>query len=304
MRIVVVVKRTAYEVHQQEGADDRVMRLIERRDPTVRRLLGAHREHEETVEEVQRALDRMGAKVTFVKGAETPFSTKNAALVLTVGGDGTLLSASHNVTTTPILGVNSAPSYSVGFFCAARRENFASSLKRAVEGRMRRVELARMEVRLNGVAIAKRVLNEALFCHATPAATSRYIVELGDFVEEHKSSGFWIGPAAGSTAAQHSAGGCILPLTSLSLQLVVREPYTPGGERLKLTHAFVEDGEQLVVRSKMDDARIFFDGPHDVVNVKIGDRLVFRRAPHFLTLLGLSTRRRRWRGEENGKAEP
>lgn len=297
-RVIVVVKRTAYEVHREKG-DPRILGLIARGDPTVRRLLGSHEEHEATVLEVKRALDRLGAKATFVSGAETWFSPRNAVLVVTVGGDGTLLSASHNVGATPILGVNSAPSYSVGFFCAARKENIARLLGRALQERMRRVTLARMEVLMNGRIIARRVLNEALFCHATPAATSRYILEIEGKIEEHKSSGFWIGPAAGSTAAQHSAGGKILPLTSRSLQLVVREPYTPAGERLRLTHALIRDGSQLVVRSKMDDGRIFLDGPHDVFHVRIGDKIIFRRSPDFLTLLGLASRRK-WRGENNG----
>jgi hypothetical protein len=81
-----------------------------------------------------------------------------------------------------------------------------------------------MCVTTNGRPVARRILNDALFCHASPAATSRYIVELGGVVEEHKSSGFWIGPAAGSTAAQRSAGGKIMPLTAQELQLVV-SPY-------------------------------------------------------------------------------
>ena len=38
--------------------------------------------------------------------------------------------------------------------------------------------------------------------------------------------------AAGSTAAQRSAGGHVLPLTSRQLQLVVREPYTPHWRKL------------------------------------------------------------------------
>lgn len=295
-RIVVVVKRTAYEAQRN---DPRVVSLLRRNDPTVRRLRGSHEEHEATVAAVRQAIERLGVEASFVEGAETWFATKGVSLVVTVGGDGTLLSASHNVSSTPILGVNSAPSYSVGFFCAAKKDDFERLLRRALSGRIRRVTLTRMEVRLNRKIIARRVLNEALFCHATPAATSRYILELDGRVEEHKSSGFWIGPAAGSTAAQHSAGGRILPLTSRSLQLVVREPYTPAGERLRLTRALVRDGSQLIVRSKMDDARIFLDGPHHVFNVRIGDEIVFRRSPESLTLLGLGPKRR-WLGENNG----
>ena len=78
-----------------------------------------------------------------------------------------------------------------------------------------------MRVELNGESLHDRVLNEALFCHASPAATSRYILRVAradgaepDVLadEEQKSSGLWVGPAAGSTAAQRSAGGSVLPL--------------------------------------------------------------------------------------------
>src|SRR5262249_10352398 len=125
-----------------------------------------------------------------------------------------------------------------------------------------------------------------------PAATSRYILALDDEVEEQKSSGFWIGPAAGSTAAQRSAGGRVLPLASKRLQLVVREPYTPHGERYRLRHAFLQPAATLVVRSKMHRGKIFLDGPDMVVDVGFGDVVEFRRSTEPLVLLGISARRR------------
>src|SRR5205814_102880 len=97
-------------------------------------------------------------------------------------------------------------------------------------------------VRINGDVVTSRVLNDMPFCHQSPAATARYIVEHRGVVEEQKSSGMWIGPAAGSTAAQHSAGGKVLPLTSADLQMVVREPYKPRGKPYKLTHLIVKPG--------------------------------------------------------------
>jgi NAD+ kinase len=153
-----------------------------------------------------------------------------------------------------------------------------TAILRALEGKMRAVQLARMTVLLNGTVVSTRVLNDALFCHRSPAATSRYILTLGRVVEEQKSSGFWIGPAAGSTAAQRSGGGKILPLTSKKLQLVVREPYTP-------------DGKELSVRSKIREGRLFIDGPHEFADIEMGDHLVFRRSPESLTVLGLSPSR-------------
>jgi NAD+ kinase len=136
------------------------------------------------------------------------------------------------------------------------------------------------------------VLNDALFCHRSPAATTRYILKLGKVVEEQKSSGFWIGPAAGSTAAQRSAGGKILPLASSDLQLVVREPYTPEGEKLKLVRELVSKKAELFVRSKTREGRLFIDGPHESIEIEMGDRLVFRRSLEALTVLGLSARRK------------
>jgi len=50
-----------------------------------------------------------------------------ANLILAVGGDGTFLTACHQVDefdTTPILGVNSSPRASYGFFAAANRDTF------------------------------------------------------------------------------------------------------------------------------------------------------------------------------------
>jgi NAD+ kinase len=117
-------------------------------------------------------------------------------------------------------------------------------------------------------------------------------VRLGEDEEQQKSSGFWIGPAAGSTAAQRSAGGRVLPLTSKQLQLVVREPYTPHGESYKLRHALVRPGDKLLVRSKMHDARIFFDGPDRSTDLGYGDVVEFTQAEQSLTVLGISSRRK------------
>jgi NAD+ kinase len=291
-RVIVVVKRTAYRLFVEEEQDARIARLLKKNDPTVRKMRRSHDEHEGTIEEVDRALRKLGAEAEWIRRAHAPFDEDDAALVVTVGGDGTLLAASHRIGTTPILGVNSAPSHSVGFFCGTKKGQAADALAKALDGKTKAIKLTRMSVLRNGAPVSNRVLNDALFCHRSPAATTRYILKLGKMVEEQKSSGFWIGPAAGSTAAQRSAGGKILPLGSSALQFVVREPYTPEGEKLKLVRGLVSPGRELFVRSKMRDARLFIDGPHEAVEIQMGDRLVFSRSAESLTVLGLSARRK------------
>jgi len=234
----------------------------------------------------------VGAKALFLQRAHAAFDTSDAALVIAVGGDGTLLAASHNVGGVPILGVNSAPSHSVGFFCAAQRSNFERHLERALEGKLKSVRLTRMSVSLNGRMRSKRVLNEALYCHSSPAATSRYILHVGRKHEEQRSSGIWVGPAAGSTAAQHSAGGRVLPLSSDQLQLVVREPYSPYG-KFNLLKLVVGKSDKVSVQSKMDDAALYLDGPHRTVSVRLGDVVSFGVSDEPLTVLGLTRRKAR-----------
>jgi NAD+ kinase len=291
-RVVLVAKRSAWQIYVEERRDERLRELARRGDETVAPLKAAHEAHEATVREVKSALAKVGAEIVAERLAGEPFDGVGLDLVVTVGGDGTLLSASHYVADTPILAINSAPSHSVGFFCGARSGRALEAIEGALAGSLRRTVLARMAVTINGEIAAARVLNDALLCQASPAATSRYIAKLGDVEEQQKSSGFWIGPAAGSTAAQRSAGGRVLPLTSRQLQLVVREPYTPHGESYKLRRALIPPGQKLVVRSKMHDGRIFFDGPDKSTAVGYGDVVAFQEAPEPLTVLGISSLRK------------
>jgi len=291
-RVALIVKRSAYRVQVQDRKNGRVARLLAAGDPTVANMRAAHENHEATIEEVDAALAELGVDVAFVGSVGDEFDVRGLSLVITIGGDGTLLSASHSVSDVPLLGINSAPSHSVGFFCGARRGEALSAIGRALRGELKRTVLTRMQVSVNDRVVTARVLNDALFCHASPAATSRYLIRLGDVEEEQKSSGFWIGPAAGSTAAQRSAGGRVLPLTSKRLQLVVREPYTPHGEHYRLRHALIQPGTPLVVRSKIHEGKIFIDGPNRTLDVGIGDVLSFTQSSEALTVLGIAPSRR------------
>lgn len=296
-RVSLVVKRTSYRRFVMEVHDPRVERLLRRGDPTVKSFRSSHEAHEATVHEVEEALRALDAEIVSRGGPRARISPKTD-LVVTVGGDGTLLSASHQIgRDCALLGINSAPESSIGFFCGAVKGSVLPALERALRGTLPAVELTRMRVDLNGKKVHGRVLNEALFCHASPAATSRYILRLhragrASEDEDQRSSGLWIGPAAGSTAAQKSAGGKILPLTSERIQYVVREPYTPAGGHIRYAKGLVEATGSLELRSKMREAKVFMDGHQIVHDVTIGDVLEMRRCEEPLTVLGLAGKRR------------
>jgi len=287
-RVIVVAKRSALGRLERGEGDARARALLRGGHEAVKKWRPAHAEHEKTLEAVRLALRELGAEALFLHGPHAEFDPSGSDLVITVGGDGTLLAASHSVYDVPILGINSAPGYSVGFFCAATRHDVVPMIQRALAGKLRALVLARMAVFINDQLRSERILNEALFCHSEPAATSDYILRVGRQREEQKSSGVWIGPPAGSTAAIHSAGGRILPLASKRLQFVVREPYLGGGRSYELLSQVVPQGKKVTIVSKMQSAAVFLDGPYRALSVRLGDRVRFETSKQPLLVLGLA----------------
>ena len=287
---MVVYKKSSYQLYVNEGRNSVIAELIARRDPTVRSLRSTHETHVRAVEKTRSVLKDLGVRATF-RHRHDLHAAPRYELVITLGGDGTFLWASHLVGPgSPIVAINTAPETSVGFFSAGNVDRLERVLSDAVEGRLPRTVLSRMIVRVDGTVISRRVLNDALLCHSCPAATSRYLIRLGRKEEEHRSSGIWVGPAAGSTAAQRSAGGKVLPISSKQIQFVVREPYVPIGSRLRLARGTVSQGKKLVVRSKMHEARLYIDGPRRMERIAFGATIELSVSDEPLTMLGLRSR--------------
>jgi NAD+ kinase len=285
-RVLVIYKKSSYEIYVRERRHSHIQQLLAARDTGALRLLRAHEDHLASLREAREVLARLGVAAKFRHRSDDTHA-QSVDLVVTLGGDGTLLWASRLVSAnTPIVAINTAPKDSVGYFCAGTKRELEEVLVSALNGKLRATELTRMQVELDGDVLSKRVLNDALYCHESPAATSRYHLRFGRVAEDHKSSGVWIGPAAGSSAAQRSAGGELLPIDSRQLQFVVREPYEANGARYRLRRGLLNPGQSLRLESRMRAGRLFLDGPHTVHVVEMAAKLVFRRSDEPLTLLG------------------
>ena len=284
-RVLVMYKKSAYQLLVRERKNPRAQALLERKDRSVERMLASHQDHAHTIQETRNLLERMDVAATFRYRVD-PDLTENFDLVISLGGDGTLLRASHLVGKQPVLAINTAPRDSVGYFCGGTKDNLEQVLVRAIEGSLPGTALTRAQLEVDGEVMSRRILNDVLFSHECPAATTRYLIRLDDIEEEHRSSGVWIGPAAGSTAAQRSAGGRVLPPTSKLLQFVVREPYVPNGKRYRLAKGTFGDEKRLSLVSKMLGGRLYVDGPHMRVAVDLGSEIVVRRSTEPLTVLG------------------
>jgi len=286
-KVLVVYKKSTYQRYVGRE-QERLEELISHSDISVDGLLREHEIHQETLKRAKRALRDLGARAVLRYRPE-PMPEEGAwDLIVTLGGDGTLLWASHLAdSSTPMLAINSAPDTSVGYFCAGDAHNVDEVLAEALAGTLRSGKLSRMRVELGDRLISTRVLNDALYCHESPAATSRYIIGCDGQQERQMSSGVWVGPAAGSTAALRSAGGKVMAIGSQKLQFVVREPYRGVDNKYELTKGMVAPGEDLQITSRMTKGRLFLDGTQKVHAVGIGDRVRMTLSDEPLTLLGL-----------------
>lgn len=193
--------------------------------------------------------------------------------IITVGGDGTFLEASHQVTTQAILGINSDPSWSVGRFCAANAQNFERYVQDYLKGDAHIQLLQRFSLKLASDKRKFLVLNDILICHKNPAAMSRYVLKVKDKHEEQRSSGIWVSTAAGSTGAIQSAGGMVLPPQSRLIQYKPRELYQGFGVSYMLKGGLLDSGDTLSVASLIREGVVFIDGSHLCVPFGLGDTL-------------------------------
>jgi NAD+ kinase len=275
MDVLVVFKKSQLTLYRQKK-NQHIKRLLDEGDESVRPLVRAHDAHEATLREVKRALRSAGVPSTFVYRASLKNDAAAGKIVVAVGGDGTLLDASHRVVDSPILGVNSDPATSVGFLCMATGATFAQALDDVLVGRRRPIAIARLAGTVDGAPFPFPVLNDLLVAHKNPAATCRYILGAGDLREDQKSSGIWCATATGSTAAMASAGGEVQDLHDDRLQLRVREPYAADQEGPSLRAFFVQRGEHVEIVSKMREGCLYLDGPHVRVPFGMGAHLRIR----------------------------
>ncbi|XP_050220658.1 NADH kinase [Mercurialis annua] len=221
-------------------------------------------------------------------------------LVVTVGGDGTLLRASHFIDDSiPVVGVNSDPTQaeevahlscefdatrSTGHLCAATVKNFEQVLDDILAGCKNPCNLTRMSVSINSQPpVSTYALNDMLIAHPCPSTVSRFSFKLEKDSESCsplancRSSGLRISTAAGSTAAMHSAGGFVMPILSEDLQYMVREPILGGAGNgiSNLMHGIIKQDESMEARWFCDEGVVYIDGSHVRHFIQYGDTLQF-----------------------------
>ena len=250
------------------------------------RIKLAHEEHQATLAKTKEYLEKDGFQYREVNVDQEGWSTDpDTEFVLTVGGDGTLLAASHRVQTSGIVlvGIRSSGT-SVGYLCAGGVDKVGALLQGMRLKSLKIAESSRLQAEVSPSDgspsyLTPPALNDFLYSNANPAATTRYRLTLGAFSEVHKSSGLWVSTSLGSSAGISAAGGIVMSRQDKNFQYVVRELMRASGREFELINGFFDpDDTTLAIENRCESAILAADGNHGVTRLNWGDKIRFRRA--------------------------
>jgi len=207
-------------------------------------------------------------------------------LLITLGGDGTLLRATRLLggAGVPILGVNLGR---VGFLTSTKPDRLEDALAAVVRGEHRTEELTALKTSIIGESGEERsgvvVLNDVVVHKAGVAHVIRFQVTVdGAEVGLYRSDGVIVATPTGSTAYSLSAGGPIvmpsvdgLVITAICPHALAFRPLVvPGDVKICLQ----------VVPPQRDQVIVSYDGQHGD-KVGPGDRVEVERAPNAVQLV-------------------
>jgi NAD+ kinase len=274
---LIVYNKPLYQLLILEARDPHYRRLIQSRHVATKNWQKVYEQHRESLEGVERTLRLLGVAVDQVFRKDLK-KIGRYDLVITVGGDGTVLEAGHFIRDQILLGVNGVPTESTGALCHTRLENFLGTMIDVMTGKKKPIPVTRLQVRIGKKTVAPLALNEVLFANRSPAGTSRYLLQIGKHKEEQKSSGIWIATGAGSTAALKSAGGRVLPPSYPGMQYIVREPLIQRNKKYRLYKGILNKSESITLIPTTRQSAVFIDGNHIEIPVEYGERVVVSAA--------------------------
>ncbi|MDD5700340.1 MAG: NAD(+)/NADH kinase [Candidatus Nanoarchaeia archaeon] len=216
------------------------------------------------------------------KNTLTQNALKNVDIVIAIGGDGTILSASHYILDAPILAVNSSPETSVGALATLSLKELPKKLDQIKQGSYKTEKLERIEVSINDCPLDHLVLNEVFIGNEKAYLISKYVLELKNKKEKQLSSGIIVSTGTGSTAWFYSAGGKPFPKDSKFIKLIVREPYHSKLLKFSLINEEIKEGDEIkIIPSSpstlaVDSIREYKLNPEDTVKIKISPHPLIR----------------------------
>ncbi len=284
MKVLISAKETSLDLYRHK-MDERVIKGVIT-SAYFDLLQKAHDQHYRTLERLQVGLEASGVDCQIVSKREGWPETNGVSYLVAVGGDGTLLAASHHISDhgIPVVGLCSSE-MSVGYLCAYRLNQVDKLCQDLLKGAVQFQEVARLQGVIEKAGRSKIIkteaaLNDILFANDSPAVTTRYRCVFNGVSENHRSSGIWVSTPCGSTAVSQTAGGQKVSKSSKNYQFIVRELYTPHGEKPPKLMGDILDfsSDRFEIYNQCEEALLAIDGQHRLYNLEYGDKISFVKA--------------------------
>jgi NAD+ kinase len=279
--ILIVCKKTSFELFEQRIVQSFSSGVIDK--SYYDKLYNCHEEHYKNLGLLKDLLQKSNIKFDTVTRDNKWPDLSGFDLVVSFGGDGTILAASHKLEDNSVLllGVKSSLS-SVGHLCSYEPSEFTKLVDDIKNNNLKIKELSRVYAEVSFLSqkeiyCTTPVLNDFLFSNEIPSLTTRYSFQLGTESERQKSSGIWFSTSAGSSAGIHAGGGKIMQEDLGQVQFLIREAYD-----LKDSNFLQGEFDPKKVNCKIvnycEHAILAADGQYGVCRLQYGDSFVIKKA--------------------------
>jgi len=211
---------------------------------------------------------------------------KNADIVISIGGDGTALSAANYLIDKPLLAVNSSPKTSEGALTTVSLEELEEKLRDIKNKGYKTEKLERIEVSINGRTISPLALNEVFIANERAYLISRYKILFENGInrteEKQMSSGLIFTTGTGSTGWFKSAGGEPFSPQAKFIKMLVREPFIRRLSKFNLVSQTIKEKDLIEVSSgtksvlAIDSIREFKIKEGDRIRIKVSENPLLR----------------------------
>ena len=188
----------------------------------------------------------------------------SAEVIVSLGGDGTILRAVHEFQGLPILGLNLG---GLGYLATVEEKDFEAAFCKLAAGEYRISRRSVIEVRKAGVETgAARALNDVVVTQAMSGHAARLDLAVdGRLATRYMADGLILATPTGSTAYSLAAGGPVLMPDTSCFVITPMSPHALGVRPM-----VVRDSSRLSVTSRRRD-----DGNAEQIAVYADGELVF-----------------------------
>lgn len=206
----------------------------------------------------------------------------NADLVISMGGDGTLLKSAHYVNNKeiPIVGINMGR---LGFLAGVNSDEIDAALEELFEGRytIERHSVIKVEADNHNFETCPCALNDIAVLKRDDASMITIRAEVnGEELVTYQADGLIVSTPTGSTAYSLSNGG---PIITPQAGIVCLTPVAPHSLNVRPIVLRDDAVISLAVESRSHNFLIAIDGRSE--RCEEGTRLVIRKAPYYINIV-------------------